>query len=202
MNTRLFVGGLPWAAGDQELSEAFASYGTVTDAKVILDRETGKSRGFGFVTFETEAQAKAALEGMNGGEVGGRRVTVKEAQDRGPRRGPGGPGPGGPPRRTGPPRDGDGGGPPRRGPPPGGGPPRGPGGPPPGRGGFEVRDRPPDDDRGRKSRKKRKGGKAAGGRDFDDGGGAGGRDAGKKRKGRARKGGRAEDYEDFSSDDW
>lgn len=99
--TRLFVGGLPWAADDAALSTAFQSFGTVTDAKVILDRETGKSRGFGFVTFSTAEEAKAAIAGMDGNEIGGRRVTVREAQDKGPPSRGGGPGG---PRRDGPPR--------------------------------------------------------------------------------------------------
>ncbi|GEM_PF-74755 len=85
MNNRLFVGGLPWAADDQDLREAFSQYGNVTDCKVVLDRETNRSRGFGFVTFETEDQATAAIEGMEGGQLGGRNVTVKVAQERRPR---------------------------------------------------------------------------------------------------------------------
>jgi len=93
MNNRLFVGGLPWAADDQDLREAFSQFGNVTDCKVVLDRETNRSRGFGFVTFETEEQAAAAIAAMEGGQLGGRNVTVKIAQERRPRgpRGFGGP---------------------------------------------------------------------------------------------------------------
>jgi heterogeneous nuclear ribonucleoprotein A1/A3 len=85
MKNRLFVGGLAWAANDQDLREAFAEFGTVTDSKVVLDRETGRSRGFGFVTFEAEEQAAAAVEAMEGKQLGGRSVTVKLAEERRPR---------------------------------------------------------------------------------------------------------------------
>ena len=91
MNTRLFVGGLPWAADDQDLRSAFEPFGTVTDAVIIKDRETGRSRGFGFVTYASEEGAKKAVENMDGAEMGGRPVRVHEAEGRG--------GPGGPPRR-------------------------------------------------------------------------------------------------------
>ncbi len=91
MGTKLFVGGLPWATDDQALGSAFEAFGTVTDARVICDRETGRSRGFGFVTFSTDEEAKAALAAMDQAEIGGRRVKVKEAHDRPPPRG----GPGG-----------------------------------------------------------------------------------------------------------
>ena len=85
MNNRLFVGGLAWVAADHDLRDAFAQFGTVTDAKVVLDRETGRSRGFGFVTFETEEQATAAVQGLDGQQLGGRNVTVKVAEERRPR---------------------------------------------------------------------------------------------------------------------
>lgn len=98
MGNKLFVGGLPWATDDAGLKRAFEPFGNVTEAKVIYDRDTGKSRGFGFVTFYTEEQAQAALQGMDGAEIEGRRVSVKEAEERKPdrpktirrtRRGPG-----------------------------------------------------------------------------------------------------------------
>ncbi|MCK6523703.1 RNA-binding protein, partial [Myxococcota bacterium] len=110
MGNRLFVGGLAWAAGERELREAFEPFGTVTEATVIIDRETGKSRGFGFVTFENDQHAQAAVQAMDGASLGGRRVNVRAAEERAPR-GPGGPGgPGGPPReRRGPPGEGRGG---------------------------------------------------------------------------------------------
>lgn len=86
MGNKLFVGGLPWATDDAGLAKAFSQFGDVSDAKVILDRETGRSRGFGFVTFETDDQAEAARAAMDGGEIEGRRVTVRIAQERGPKR--------------------------------------------------------------------------------------------------------------------
>lgn len=91
MGTRLFVGGLPWAADERALGEAFSAFGSVTDVKVIRDPETGKSRGFGFVALSTAEECANAIRQMDGAMIGGRRVTVREAQDRG---GPG-PGPGG-----------------------------------------------------------------------------------------------------------
>jgi cold-inducible RNA-binding protein len=94
---KLFVGGLPFSTTDEELSEAFASFGTVASAKVIMDRETGRSKGFGFVEFENDDEGKAAEKEMNGKEIGGRTVTVNEARPREerPRRDFGGAGGGG-----------------------------------------------------------------------------------------------------------
>ncbi|MCB9794308.1 MAG: RNA-binding protein [Alphaproteobacteria bacterium] len=82
MGNRLFVGGLAWATKDEGLREAFESFGTVVDAKVITDRETGRSRGFGFVSFENDEEAAAAVEAMDGQELDGRRIRVNEAQER------------------------------------------------------------------------------------------------------------------------
>ena len=79
---KLFVGGLPFATTDDELAEAFSQFGTVASAKVITDRETGRSKGFGFVEFENDDEGKAAEAGMNGKELGGRTVTVNEARPR------------------------------------------------------------------------------------------------------------------------
>ncbi|WP_206194607.1 RNA-binding protein, partial [Shewanella litoralis] len=79
---RCFVGGLAWATNDQALETAFAQYGDVVDSKIINDRETGRSRGFGFVTFKDEKSMKDAIEGMNGQELDGRNITVNEAQSR------------------------------------------------------------------------------------------------------------------------
>ncbi|MCO4772235.1 MAG: RNA-binding protein, partial [Deltaproteobacteria bacterium] len=79
MGTRLFVGGLSWGTDDASLRAAFAAFGDVTDARVVIDRETGRSRGFGFVAFATDDQAKAAIEGMEGQELDGRRIRVNEA---------------------------------------------------------------------------------------------------------------------------
>lgn len=94
---KLFVGGLPFSTTDDELSDSFSQFGTVASAKVITDRETGRSKGFGFVEFESDDEGKAAEAGMNGKEIGGRSVTVNEARPREerPRRDFGGGGGGG-----------------------------------------------------------------------------------------------------------
>jgi cold-inducible RNA-binding protein len=80
MATKLYVGGLPYRTTDSELEEAFAPHGTVTSAKVVTDRETGQSRGFGFVEMSSEEEAKAAADAMNGTEMGGRKIVVNEAR--------------------------------------------------------------------------------------------------------------------------
>ncbi|MBO1915304.1 hypothetical protein J4G37_62060, partial [Microvirga sp. 3-52] len=77
---RCFVGGLAWATDNASLQQAFASYGDVLDSKVITDRETGRSRGFGFVTFSSEQSMLEAIEAMNGKELDGRNITVNQAQ--------------------------------------------------------------------------------------------------------------------------
>ncbi|NCQ60247.1 MAG: RNA-binding protein [Myxococcales bacterium] len=92
MSKKLFVGGLAWATSDDGLRNAFEPFGEVAEAKVITDRDTGRSRGFGFVTFSDDAAADRAVEEMNDNELDGRRLTVNEAQDR---RGGGGGGGGG-----------------------------------------------------------------------------------------------------------
>ena len=74
---------------DQELQEMFEAYGTVASAKIIMDRETGKSRGFGFVEFPTDSDGEAAIKALNGGSLEGRTLTVKLAEDK-PRGGSGG----------------------------------------------------------------------------------------------------------------
>jgi RNA recognition motif-containing protein len=79
---KLFVAGLPFDLGDQELNDIFSEYGGITSAKVITDRETGKSRGFGFVEFSDNAASQAAIKALNGAEVGGRTLVVREAEDR------------------------------------------------------------------------------------------------------------------------
>ncbi|XP_027353977.1 glycine-rich RNA-binding protein 2-like isoform X5 [Abrus precatorius] len=91
---RCFVGGLAWATDNDALEKAFSSFGEIVESKVINDRETGRSRGFGFVTFATEQAMKDAIEGMNGQNLDGRNITVNEAQSRG-RGGGGGYGGGG-----------------------------------------------------------------------------------------------------------
>ncbi len=82
MGKKLFVGGLSWNTKDDGLRTAFEKFGEVTDAKVILDRETGRSRGFGFVTMGTDEAAKAAATEMDGKPIDGRTVKVSEAQER------------------------------------------------------------------------------------------------------------------------
>lgn len=77
---KLFVGGLPFSTTDDELAELFAPHGTVASAKVITDRDTGRSKGFGFVEFENDDEGKAAEKALNGTEVGGRSITVNEAR--------------------------------------------------------------------------------------------------------------------------
>lgn len=79
---KLFVGSLPFATTDDELQQLFASHGTVDSAKVLTDRETGRSRGFGFVEMGDDAEAKAAMEALNNSELGGRTIVVNEARPR------------------------------------------------------------------------------------------------------------------------
>ena len=99
MSKKLFVGGLSWGTDDHGLSDAFAQYGEVTEAKVITDRDTGRSRGFGFVTFANGEEADAAIEAMNGSQLDGRTLNVNEAHDRRGGGGGGGRGGGGGGRR-------------------------------------------------------------------------------------------------------
>ena len=80
------MAGLPFDVDDQELKEMFEVYGTIGSAKVITDRESGKSRGFGFVEFPTDSEAEAAIKALNGGNLEGRELTVKQAEDK-PRNG-------------------------------------------------------------------------------------------------------------------
>jgi RNA recognition motif-containing protein len=87
MATKLFVGGLSWGTDDNGLRTAFEEFGEVIDAKVVTDRETGRSRGFGFVTFASADQAREAIEQMNNAELDGRTLTVNEARDRNDRGG-------------------------------------------------------------------------------------------------------------------
>ncbi len=98
MSNKLFVGGLSWDTNDGGLRAAFERFGQVTEAKVITDRDTGRSRGFGFVSYTDASAARTAMEEMNGAELDGRNLRVNEAQDRG---GGGGRGGRGGPRRGG-----------------------------------------------------------------------------------------------------
>jgi cold-inducible RNA-binding protein len=86
MPVKLFVGGVSWNASDASLREAFSEFGEVTDAKIITDRETGKSRGFGFVTFKNPDDAARAMQTMSGSTLDGRTITVNEAENK-PRNG-------------------------------------------------------------------------------------------------------------------
>ena len=90
MAKKLFVGGLAWATTDDGLRQAFERFGQVAEAKVIMDRETGRSRGFGFVSFNDDGQGSAAMQEMDGGQLDGRTIKVNEAQERAPRPGGGG----------------------------------------------------------------------------------------------------------------
>ncbi len=93
MGKKLFVGGLSWNTTDEGLKSAFSRFGDVVDAKVITDRETGRSRGFGFVTFSADEAAAGAVAGMDGKALDGRTLKVNEAEER--RDGGGGGGRGG-----------------------------------------------------------------------------------------------------------
>ena len=80
MGNKLYVGNLPYSVGDSDLEQAFGQFGTVTSAKVMMERETGRSKGFGFVEMGSDAEAQAAINGMNGQPLGGRGVVVNEAR--------------------------------------------------------------------------------------------------------------------------
>ncbi len=80
VSKKLFVGSLPWAMNDEALKEAFASHGNVISANIVTDRHTGRSRGFGFVEFENDSEAAAAIEALDGSEIDGRKIVVNEAK--------------------------------------------------------------------------------------------------------------------------
>lgn len=90
MSKKLFVGGLSWDTDDQGLRSAFERFGETTDVKVISDRDTGRSRGFGFVTFANTEDADEAISQMDGTNLDGRTIKVNEARERSPRGGGGG----------------------------------------------------------------------------------------------------------------
>lgn len=85
MGNKLYVGNLPYSFRDDDLQQAFAAHGTVTSAKVMMERDTGRSKGFGFVEMADDAQAQAAIAGMNGQQYGGRGIVVNEARPMEPR---------------------------------------------------------------------------------------------------------------------
>src|SRR5919205_1637550 len=84
MSRKLFVGNLPYSVTSERLSEAFSQFGTVTSSKVIVDRETGRSRGFAFLEMETDDQGASAMQAMNGALLDGRSIAVREAVERQP----------------------------------------------------------------------------------------------------------------------
>ncbi|HET8722256.1 MAG TPA: RNA-binding protein [Nitrospira sp.] len=90
MGSKLYIGGLPYAATETQLTTLFASHGTVESARVIADKFTGQSRGFGFVEMSTPAEAQAAIAALNGTQMDGRSLTVNEAKPLEPRSGGGG----------------------------------------------------------------------------------------------------------------
>jgi len=82
VSTKLFVGSLPWSVNDEELKETFEKHGTVVSAKVIMDRDTSRSRGFGFVEMESSSDANNAMSALNDSELNGRNIVVNEAKSR------------------------------------------------------------------------------------------------------------------------
>ena len=94
MGNKLFIGGLSWNTNDEGLRSAFEQFGAIDDVRVITDRDTGRSRGFGFITYTSGDSAQKAIEEMDGKELDGRSIKVNEAQEK-PRGGGGGHGGGG-----------------------------------------------------------------------------------------------------------
>ncbi len=90
MGSKIYVGGLPYAATEQQLSDLFAQHGTVASARVITDKFTGQSRGFGFVEMSSDEEAQKAIAALNGTQMDGRTLTVNEARPQEPRSGGGG----------------------------------------------------------------------------------------------------------------
>lgn len=80
MGNKLYVGNLPYSVRDSDLEQSFSQFGTVTSAKVMMERDTGRSKGFGFVEMGSDAEAQAAINGMNGQSLGGRSCVVNEAR--------------------------------------------------------------------------------------------------------------------------
>jgi len=82
VSTKLFVGSLPWSVNDEELKQTFEKHGTVVSAKVITDRDTSRSRGFGFVEMESSSDANNAIKALNDSELNGRNIVVNQAKSR------------------------------------------------------------------------------------------------------------------------
>ena len=85
MGNKLYVGNLPYSFRDSDLESTFGAYGSVSSAKVMMERDTGRSKGFGFVEMGSDAEAQAAIEGVNGQAIGGRNLVVNEARPMEPR---------------------------------------------------------------------------------------------------------------------
>ena len=85
MGNKLYVGNLPYSVRDNDLEQAFGAFGSVSSAKVMMERDTGRSKGFGFVEMGSDAEAQAAISAMNGQQVGGRGLVVNEARPMEPR---------------------------------------------------------------------------------------------------------------------
>ena len=85
MGNKLYVGNLPYSVRDSDLEQAFGQFGAVTSAKVMMERDTGRSKGFGFVEMGSDPEAQAAINGMNGQPLGGRSIVVNEARPMEPR---------------------------------------------------------------------------------------------------------------------
>ncbi len=85
MGNKLYVGNLPYSVRDGDLEQSFGQFGTVSSAKVMMERDTGRSKGFGFVEMASDAEAQAAISGMNGQALGGRSLVVNEARPMEPR---------------------------------------------------------------------------------------------------------------------
>ena len=85
MGNKLYVGNLPYSVRDADLEQAFGAFGQVNSAKVMMERDTGRSKGFGFVEMGSDAEAQSAIEGMNGQSLGGRSLVVNEARPMEPR---------------------------------------------------------------------------------------------------------------------
>ncbi len=86
MSKKLYVGNLPYSATDQSLTDAFSQYGTVQSAKVIMDRDSGRSKGFGFIEMSTDDEAQDSINRLNGSSMDGRAMNVSEAKPMAPRR--------------------------------------------------------------------------------------------------------------------
>ena len=85
MSNKLYVGNLPYSFSDSDMEQAFSAFGAVQSAKIVTDRDSGRSKGFGFVEMSSAVEAKAAIDGMNGHQLGGRGLVVNEARPMEPR---------------------------------------------------------------------------------------------------------------------